>query len=382
MPAFTLRRSWAALIVLAVSAFALVSTELLPIGLLTVIADDLDRSRSQVGLLVGGYAIVVVLASVPLTALTKNVPRRRVLGAAMLLFAAANLAGALAPSYEILALARLVTALTQALFWSIAPPVVSGMFPTSMRGRVVAFFSTGAALGPVLGVPIGTWLGQQAGWRAAFAVMAAVGVAVTIAVVALIPTYPPSDGGAARGTAPNRRAFVVLLFAVAAGVTGFLVFNTYVTPFLLDVSGFSASSLAPLLFVSGIAGIAGTMIVSRTLDAHPVTSLLTPIGVGSVSLLGLYLLGSVQAVVVVLLAGVGISFSAFATSLQNRMLQLAPGNTDIASAEVSTAFNLGIAAGSLVGGAVLPVHGAQPLAGVGALLTLGALVTLVVAERR
>ncbi|HEX5201079.1 MAG TPA: MFS transporter [Actinoplanes sp.] len=376
MPVLTLRRSWAALMVLAVTAFTFVSTELLPIGLLTVIADDLGRSRSQIGLLVGGYAIVVVLASLPLTALTRNVPRRRVLGATMVLFAAANLAGALAPSYEILAVARLVTALTQALFWSIAPPVVSGLFPTSMRGRVVALFSTGAALGPVLGVPLGTWLGQQAGWRAAFAVMAAAGLAATVAVVALIPTYPPGDGGAARGTAPDRRAFAVLLVAVAAGITGFLVFNTYVTPFLLDVSGFSDGALAPLLFVSGVAGTAGTIIVSRTLDAHPISSLLTPLAVGSASLLGLYLLGSLQVVTVVLLAGLGISFSSFATALQNRMLQVAPGNTDIASAGLSTAFNLGIAAGSLVGGALLPRYGAQPLAGVGAALTLGALVIL------
>ena len=76
MLALTPRRSWAALVVLAVSAFAFVSAELLPIGLLTVIAGDLDRSRSQIGLLVGGYAIVVVLASLPLTVLTRNVPRR------------------------------------------------------------------------------------------------------------------------------------------------------------------------------------------------------------------------------------------------------------------------------------------------------------------
>jgi DHA1 family L-arabinose/isopropyl-beta-D-thiogalactopyranoside export protein-like MFS transporter/DHA1 family inner membrane transport protein len=173
----------------------------------------------------------------------------------------------------------------------------------------------------------------------------------------------------------------VLLFAVAAAITGFLAFNTYVTPFLLDVSGFGPSALAPLLFVSGAAGIAGTITVSRTLDSWPIASLLAPLGVGSASLLGLYLLGSLHVATVVLLAGIGISFSSFATALQNRMLQIAPGNTDIASAGVSTAFNLGIAAGSLVGGALLPTHGPRVLAGVGALLTLSALVTLAI-ERR
>ncbi|MFF5294738.1 MFS transporter [Paractinoplanes globisporus] len=376
------RRAWAALIVLSLAAFSFVATELLPIGLLTLIADDLGRSRSQIGLLVGGYAIVVVLASVPLTLLTKNVPRRRVLGATLLLFAAANLAGALAPTYEILAFARLVTALTQALFWSIAAPVVTGLFPVTMRGRVVALFGTGAALAPVLGVPLCTWLGQHAGWRAAFAVMAVAGVVAAVATIALLPSYPPTAGGAARGTAPNRSSFIVLLAATAVGITGFLVFTTYVTPFLLDVSGFPASALPALLFVSGVAGIAGTISVGRTLDSHPIGSLLTPLSIGSIALLGLYVAGAVKPATVVLLAGIGLAYAAFATALQSRMLQLAPGSTDLASAGISTAFNLGIAAGSLVGGAMLPGWGSRPLALVGALLVAVALLTVAADARR
>jgi predicted MFS family arabinose efflux permease len=381
MPDVTMRRAWAAMAVTSLAAFAFVSTELLPIGLLTLIADDLDRSRSQVGLLVGGYATVVVLASIPLTVLTQRVPRRRVLGVTLGLFAMANLAGALAPTYAILAGARLVTALTQALFWSIAAPAVTGLFPLALRGRVVSLFGTGAALAPVLGVPLCTLLGQQAGWRTAFGAMALVGLVVTVAVVALLPSYPPGDGGAARGTSPDRRSFTVLLVVVAVGITGFLVLTTYITPFLLDVSGFAASALAPLLFVSGAAGIAGTIAVGRTLDTRPIGSLLVPLTVGTVSLTGFYLLGSVQPVTLVLLAGTGFAYAAFATALQSRTLQIAPGNTDLASAGLSTAFNVGIAAGSLLGGALLASSGPRFLALLGALLTLGALVTLAVEDR-
>ena len=376
------RRAWAALVVLSLSAFAFVATELLPIGLLTLIAPDLGRSRSQVGLLVGGYAIVVVLASVPLTALTQHVPRRRLFGITLALFSASNVLAALAPTYEILALARLVTALTQAMFWSIVAPAATGLFPAGVRGRVVALFGVGPALAPVLGVPIGTWLGQQTGWRTAFAVLAAYGVAATIAVVTLIPSYPPAAGGAARGTAPDRRGFIVLLIATAVGVGGFFAFNTYVTPFLLDVGGFSASALAPLLFVSGFAGIVGTISVSRTLDAHPIGSLLVPLAIGATALLGLWALGTLRPAVIVLLGGMGMAYVAFATALQSRMLQLAPGSTDMASAGISTAFNIGIASGSLVGGALLPSSGARPPALVGAVLAFAALAMLTLDARR
>ncbi|WP_406044558.1 MFS transporter [Micromonospora sp. NBC_00898] len=334
------------------------------------------------GLLVSGYAVVVVLASVPLARLTYRVPRRRLLGVTMVLFAAANAVAALASTYAVLAGARLVTALTQALFWSVASATVTGPFPVAVRGRVVALFSTGAALAPVLGVPLGTWLGQQAGWRAAFAVLAGVGLATAAAVVALIPSYPPAAGGAARGTAPDARRFAMLLVATAVGVAGFLTLQTYVTPFLLDVSGFTDAALAPLLFVCGAAGVAGTIAVARTLDPRPIASLLAPLGIGTAALLGLYALGALESATAILLAGVGLAYAAFATAVQSRMLQLAPGSTDLASAGVSTAFNVGISAGSLLGGVLLPGPGPRLLGLIGGLLTLVALAVLAVDARR
>jgi predicted MFS family arabinose efflux permease len=370
------RRARGALVVLSLAAFILVATELLPVGLLTVIAADLDRSRSQVGLLVGGYAVVVVLASVPLTLVTRRIPRRGLLGVTLLLFTAANVLAAVAHTYPVLAGARVITALTQALFWSVAPPVVTGLFPVEVRGRVVALFATGPALSPVLGVPLATWLGLQAGWRSAFAAVAVVGLAGAAAVFALIPSYPPDAGGAARGTAPDRGRFVVLLGGTAIGITGFFTFTTYVSPFLLDVGGFTDAALPALLFVSGAAGISGTVAVSRTLDARPIVSLLTPVGIGAVALLGMFALGTLKPAAVLLLGGVGLGYASFATAIQNRMFQVAPGSTDLASAGTGTAFNAGIATGSLIGGGMLGDLGPRPLALAGGLLTLVAFLTL------
>jgi multidrug resistance protein len=380
-PQVSPRRARAALAVLALAAFAFVTTELLPIGLLTFIAEDLSRSRSRVGLLVSGYAIVVVLGSVPLTALTTRVPRRQLIAATMALFAVSSGVAAMADSYAVLAGARLLTALGQALFWSVASATVTGLFPEEVRGRVVAFFSTGAALAPVLGVPIGTWVGQHLGWRAPFVGMAVVGLLAAVAVVVLIPSYPPEAGGAARGTAPDRRRFVVLLAALGVGVTGFLTLNTYAAPFLLDVTGFGESALAPVLFAAGAAGVIGTVSIGRVLDARPVVSLLVPLGAGAVALLALYPFGTVPVATVVLVAAVGAAYSSFATAVQSRMLQLAPGSTDFASAGVSTAFNCGIAGGSLIGGALLPGSGPRLLAIVGGLLALAALAILTVDAR-
>jgi len=375
-------RATAALIALSLAAFAYVTTELLPIGLLTLIAADLDRSRSEVGLLVTGYAVVVVLTSLPLTHVTRAVPRRHLLAATLAVFTAATVVSALAGGYWVLVAARLVTAVTQALFWSVVGPTVAGLFPPSVRGRVVARFSVGPALAPVLGVPAGTWLGQLAGWRTAFLAMAGLALATGVVVTLLVPAFHPADGGAARGTAPDRRRYRTLLVVTAVGITGYLTWQTYVTPFLLDVSGFAESALSALLFVSGAAGVVGTLLIGRVLDLRPAIAQAAPLALVTASLLLLYALGPVQPVTVALLAAGGFAYSAFAASVQGRTLQVAPGNTDLASAGSGSAFNVGIALGSLAGGALLPAAGPRTLALAGGLVALAGLAVAVADARR
>lgn len=374
-------RAVAAAVALSLAAFAYVTTELLPIGLLTLIAPDLGRSRSEVGLLVTGYAFVVVLMSLPLTHVTRRIPRRQLLGATLAVFTLATALSAAADSYAVLAAARLVTALTQALFWSVVSPTVTGLFAPEVRGRIVARFAVGPALAPVLGVPIGTWLGQQAGWRAAFLVMAGLGLVTGIVVALLVPSFKPADGGAARGTAPDARAYRTLLVVTALGITGYLTAQTYITPFLLDVSGFSAASLSPLLFVAGAAGVVGTMVIGRVIDTRPATAISVPLAVVALSLLMLYAFGTVKPATVVLLGVAGLAFSALAAAVQGRTLQVAPGNTDLASAGSGSAFNVGIAAGSLIGGVILPAAGARPLALVGGVLAAAALAVTAIDRR-
>ncbi|MET9273101.1 MFS transporter [Kribbella sp. NPDC003557] len=371
------RRANAALVFLGVSTFSFVTVEVLPIGLLTVIADDLGRSRSQVGLLVTGYATVVVLASIPLARLTHQLPRRLVLAGTLGVLTVATGLSAVAPSYELLFASRLVIALAQALFWAIAPPIATGLFPPELRGRVVARLAIGTALAPILGIPLGTWLGEQAGWRVPFVVMTVLGAAACAGIVALLPRAEVQDSPSRRGSSPDLRRYVVLLVTCAVGVTGFLTFNTYVTPFLLDISGFSSGVLGPMLLASGAGGLAGTLIVGRVLDRFPWGATVLPLAVIGVGLFGLYALGQVQVVTVGLIAVIGLAFSGFAVAAQSRTLQVAPGSTDIASAGTSSAFNVGIAAGAFVGGALIDTTTVRAVALVGGLLAAaGALVML------
>ncbi|NUR99667.1 MAG: MFS transporter [Kribbellaceae bacterium] len=366
------RRANAALVFLGVSTFSFVTIEVLPIGLLTVIAGDLHRSRSQVGLLVTGYAAVVVLASLPLARLTQHLPRRLVLSGTLGVMTVATALSAAAPSYELLFAARLAVALSQALFWSIAPPIATSLFPPEFRGRVVARLAIGTALAPILGIPLGTWLGEQAGWRVPLMVMTVLGAAACAGIVVLLPRTEVQDSPSRRGSTPDVRRYVVLLITSAVGVTGFLTFNTYVTPFLLDITRFSSGALGPMLLASGAGGLAGTLIVGRVLDRYPWGATVVPLGLITVGLFGLFAFGQLKPVTVVLIGLIGLAFSGLAVSAQSRTLQVAPGSTDLASAGTSSAFNVGIAAGAFVGGALIDHTTVRSVALVGGLLTAAA----------
>ncbi|NUT37068.1 MAG: MFS transporter [Hamadaea sp.] len=375
-PVVPSRRAWAAVVVLSIGTFCYVTTELLPVGLLTVIADDLGKSRSQIGLLVTAYAAVVVLTSIPLTRLTQRVPRRWLLAVTMGVFTGATLLSALAGSYEVLFVSRLLTGLTQGMFWSVVIPAAAGLFPPLVRGKVIARMAIGTSLAPVAGAPATTWLGQQAGWRASFLAMSVIGCAIGVAVLLLVPTIRPQESSTARGSAPDLGRYANLLLVTFVGVTGVFACFTYVTPFLLDVSGFPETALSTLLLAIGIAGLAGTLAVGAVLDRHPRGALLVPIAVLSLCYVTLYAAGPWQAVAVALLMLVSFTFSFLPPAISSRTLHVAPGSADLASAGTGTAFNLGIAGGSLLGGVLVAELGPRDVVAAGALLLAAALAVM------
>ncbi|MBB4957154.1 MFS transporter [Micromonospora polyrhachis] len=344
-----------ALIALSMCAFAFVTTETLPIGLLLPISEDLDVSPFQVGLLVTSYGLVVVLATIPLTRLTGRIPRRFLLAGLVTVYVVSTGVTAAASGYGVLLTARLVTALSQALFWALAIPTASALFPTRIRGRVISVVMAGTSLAAVLGVPTGTWLGEQVGWRTPFLVLSGIGLVAALAIVALVPTEAPDEASSARGSAPDARRYRLLLVLSALAVTGAFASFTYVTSFLVTVSGFAAAATGALLLARGVAGIGGVFAGGVLVDRDPWVATLAPVLLQAVALLGLFTLGTVPVAAVVLVALAGTAFSALTTVLGSRILQVAPGRTDLAAAGISTSINVGITVGALAGGLLLPI---------------------------
>ncbi|MGK5684734.1 MFS transporter [Actinoplanes sp. URMC 104] len=360
---------------LMLAAFSYLTVELLPVGLLPSIARDVGVSLPAAGLLVTGYGLTVAVASLPLTHLLRRIPRRYLLSGLLAVFVAATCVS-VTGGYGVLFGARVATALSQSVFWSVVAPAAAALFAPGVRGRVTAAVFGGASLGGVLGVPGATWLGQQTSWRVAFLAVAGLGLLSLAGVALLLPATSPEEGHAATGSAPDTFRYRLIVVATAVAVTGVYAAYTYIAPFLTDVSGFTARSVSVLLLIYGVAGLGGVAASGVLADRAPRAATLAPVAILAAALLGLHLFGTARAVTVALVALWGFAMPQIPTTFQSRVLQVAPGNTDIASAVLSAMFNLGIAAGAFVGGLLLSGVGVRSTYLAAALLLTVALLIL------
>ncbi len=367
-------RAVGALIGLTGGTFLYTAAEALPVGLLLPMAADLAVSPAQVGMLVTAYGAVVMVASVPLTALVRTIPRRRLLSVLLAGFVASTALTAFAGTFALMIAARMATAATHAVFWAVVVQVAAELFRPGLRGRVVAIVFAGGNIAPVLGVPAGTWLGERAGWRASFLAVAGLGAIVLAVVAALLPSARPDQGHAARGATPDARRFWLLVTVAILSTAGAIAAYTYVALFVTEVSGFSGASVGAILLVRGVASVLGILAVGAVVDRDPWLVLLVTVVLQPVALLALYASGGRPAAAVGLVALAGLAFAAFTAALGGLVLQVAPGRSDLAAATVSAAVNVGITGGAFLGGLVLPGHGVHSTVLLGAVLGAAAVV--------
>ncbi|AHK34249.1 MFS transporter [Rhodococcus opacus] len=359
--------------VLFVAAFMTITTETLPMGLLPQMGQGLGASESQVGLLVAIYALVVMLVTLPVTAWTANWPRRRLFLVIMAAFAVSNLLMALAPTFPVAIIGRLIAALVHGVLWSMMAAYATQMVAPGRAGRAVATVYAGNSAALSLGVPLGTALGNALSWRAAFVVLAGVAVLVMAAAPALLPQVPgtrSADSSAAKAF----RIPGVLAIAVTTTVVmlGHFTLYTYVAPFLQD-AGISESAVSPVLFAFGVAGIAGVWCAGMLVDRRPRGALLSAVGIVVLALTGLGAVGWFTPATITLIVLWGLAYAALPTFLQSAALKAAPAAPAAASALFIIGFNLGIGGGSLVGGQVLDHIGVAAVPGAAAALTAVAL---------
>lgn len=155
------KRSTLALLALAVSAFAIGTTEFISVGLLPLISKSLNVSVSVAGLTVSLYALGVTFGAPILTAVTSQMPRKSLLLWIMFVFIIGNSLAASTTNIGVLLVARVISAFSHGVFMSIASTIAASLVSENRIASAISIMFTGLTVATVTGVPFGTFIGQQ-----------------------------------------------------------------------------------------------------------------------------------------------------------------------------------------------------------------------------
>lgn len=343
------------LLILALSSFAIGTTEFVIMGLLPDVARDLGVSIPSAGWLVTGYALGVAIGAPFMALATARLPRKAALVVLMGIFIVGNLLCALASDYNVLMFARVVTALCHGAFFGIGSVVAANLVPANRRASAVALMFTGLTLANVLGVPLGTALGQVAGWRSTFFAVTAIGVIAFIGLLRFLPQQKDdqkldlrAELAALRGAGIWLSLSMTALFAASM----FTLF-TYVTPLLNDVTGVSPRGVTLTLLLIGLGLTVGNIIGGKLADKRLSTTLMG-------AFLAMAVICTVLSWTSVALIPAEITLFLWATAafaavpaLQINVVAFGKSAPNLVSTLNISAFNVGNALGAWVGGAVI-----------------------------
>ena len=343
------------LLALAISAFAIGTTEFVIMGLLPQVAQDLAVSLPSAGLLVSGYALGVAVGAPLLAVVTSKMPRKVALQLLMAVFIIGNVLCAVAGNYTLLMIARVVTSFAHGSFFGIGAVVAASLVPQEKRASAIALMFTGLTLANVLGVPFGTLIGQEFGWRMAFWIVAGLGVLSLGGVAALVPNRRdsgPTGLGHEVRVLKEPQVWLALAMTVL-GFGGVFVVFTYIAPILEQVSGFTPRGVTLILVIFGVGLTVGNTIGGKLADRALMPSLMG-ILVALAVVMAIFAKTShsqIAAAVTVFVWGI----AAFATvpPLQMRVVEKATAAPNLASTLNIGAFNVGNAGGAWLGGLVI-----------------------------
>ncbi|EKQ3003416.1 sugar transporter [Salmonella enterica] len=376
--------AWLRVVTLAIAAFIFNTTEFVPVGLLSDIAESFHMQTAQVGIMLTIYAWVVAVMSLPFMLLTSQMERRKLLICLFVLFIASHVLSFLAWNFTVLVISRIGIAFAHAIFWSITASLAIRLAPAGKRAQALSLIATGTALAMVLGLPIGRVVGQYFGWRTTFFAIGMGALITLLCLIKLLPKLPSEHSGSLKSLPLlfQRPALMSLYVLTVVVVTAHYTAYSYIEPFVQNVAGLSANFATVLLLILGGAGIIGSLVFGKLGNRHASSLVSIAIALLVICLLLLLPAANSEAHLAILSIFWGIAIMVIGLGMQVKVLALAPDATDVAMALFSGIFNIGIGAGALVGNQVSLHWSMSAIGYIGAIPACAALVWAVLIFRK
>lgn len=348
---------WIALIVLSLSSFAIVTTELAPIGLLSALAHDLNQSEAITGLIVTGYGWVAAISALCSIVLLIRFPRKMVLMIMLLILAISNIIVAYSSSFNMIFSARIIGAIAHGSFWALIGAVAYSLVPKHKLGLATSIIFSGVSVASILGVPLASYLTQLSSWRLAFEFLGLLSFIVCILILLFVPKIPdqaPLASGFFKKVLQHstlNRLFILTALIISSHFAAF----TFIEPFLSQIAQLESGQITLLLLVFGLAGLIGNILAGKLIDRHLHTIILVSLVFISGSVFAFGYLGYqvTLSIAIVFLALWGVSIASIFVGLQTWVLKQADDLASAASAIYVAVFNASIGLGALIGSFML-----------------------------
>ncbi|AIR60017.1 MFS transporter [Cedecea neteri] len=364
---------WIAVFSLTVACFVMVTTEFLPIGLLTNIAPSLNVSTGTAGLMVTMPGIVAAVAAPVLSLASGSLDRRLLMLGLSLLLVVSNLVSALAVNFPMMLTGRVLLGICVGGFWSFSMNYGRHLVPEASQGRAVALIVSGVSIGAVCGVPAGALIGDLFGWRSAFFASAGLAAITLLAQLRLLTSVPPGRPVTVQDLlSPLRLPMARIgLIAIVLLFVGHFSAYTYLRPLLQQVFVLSPSVITFQLLAYGAVGLLGTFIGER-LAEHSLraTFILVTAMLAIILIVSPLLSGLAGATVMVLVWG--LAFGAVPVCATNWMFEAVPDAPEAGQSLLVTVIQIALASGALLGGEVVDWHGVSSAMLFGGALMLSA----------
>ncbi|WP_297834301.1 MFS transporter [Pseudomonas sp.] len=371
-------RSWLSVISVAVAAFAFVTTEYLPVGILPQIANDLHISEGTAGLMVTAPGILAAISAPAMMFGAGRIDRRFILLALTMLLLASNLVAAFSTNFTVMLLGRALLGVSLGGFWTVALAASGRLVAEARAAKAMVLIFTGITFATVLGVPFGTFLSNLFTWRAAFIATSLLVAVALVAQAILLPALPSKgsvsiDGLLALLRRSNpRKSILLVLLVIGAHFTSY----TYIAPFLVQGGVFSLPMISAILLGFGIVGMVANFAISGPAGKNLQASLFWMVLLMMLVLMALPLLqGSAAGLVVAVLVW-GVAFGAIPLCLSLWLQHTSPDLPEAGSAMLVTGFQVATALGSFGGGVVVDRVGVPATLWMGAALALVSLLLI------
>ncbi|VXD00778.1 MFS transporter [Pseudomonas sp. 8Z] len=369
--------------ILAFSAFLIVTTEFLIVGLLPALARDLGISISAAGQLVTLFAFTVMFCGPPLTAALSHLDRKKLFIVILLIFAAANALAAAANSFWLLAIARLIPAMALPVFWGTASETAAQLAGPQRAGKAVAQVYLGISAAMLLGIPLGTVAANEIGWRGAFWLLAGLSLSMAVAVWRFMPAVARTArvNFLKQAQIFKQGYFLANVLLSVVVFTAMFTAYTYLADILERVADVAPAHVGWWLMGFGAVGLLGNWIGGHAVDKSPIKATALFLILLAIGMAAIVPLADTGSLFIAALALWGIANTALYPVCQVRVMSSVSQAQALAGTTNVSAANAGIGLGAIIGGMTIPWLGTDYLGYVAAAVSLLALLMIPLVSR-